>query len=271
MNKNFNIETSKFSFCIMNPPYDKSLHLKFLEKMIQISDEVVSIQPTGWLEDPTAIEKKSAYKKYENSISAHIKNLEKITVKDAADLFGIAININLGIYVCDENGGYDYKIKNTFPNNLFKNRPFPFKVGKYTGNENSNFVCLVAMQGHPHRGQPACGCTNKYGAFIHGKNKDGLTLKQAKQLNPHFTLGDIDSKPIAIFDTPLEAKNFYDMCNTQFWKFLCYKSTISGQVNIKFLPWPDNYKNKWTDEKLYKLFNLSDKEIEIVKNTMNNL
>ena len=39
----------KFSILIMNPPYDKSLHLKFLEKVIDIADNVISIQPSTFL------------------------------------------------------------------------------------------------------------------------------------------------------------------------------------------------------------------------------
>ena len=31
----------KFDVAIMNPPYDKNLHLKILEKVIPIADEVV--------------------------------------------------------------------------------------------------------------------------------------------------------------------------------------------------------------------------------------
>ena len=38
----------------MNPPYDRSMHLKFLEKTIEIADNVVSIQPTRWIVDPNA-------------------------------------------------------------------------------------------------------------------------------------------------------------------------------------------------------------------------
>ena len=44
----------KFDICLMNPPYDKNLHLKFLEKVINICNKVVSIQPTPWIQDPVA-------------------------------------------------------------------------------------------------------------------------------------------------------------------------------------------------------------------------
>ena len=41
----------RFDICLMNPPYDRGLHLKFLEKVIECTNTVISIQPAGWLED----------------------------------------------------------------------------------------------------------------------------------------------------------------------------------------------------------------------------
>lgn len=40
---------SRFSCCIMNPPYDNGLHEKFLLKFIDIADEIITIQPATWL------------------------------------------------------------------------------------------------------------------------------------------------------------------------------------------------------------------------------
>src|SRR5574344_242514 len=38
----------KFDVIIGNPPYDKSLHLKILEKVIPVADKVVNISPCTW-------------------------------------------------------------------------------------------------------------------------------------------------------------------------------------------------------------------------------
>ena len=40
-----NTGVKKFDICLMNPPYDRGLHLKFLEKVIDICDDVVTVQP----------------------------------------------------------------------------------------------------------------------------------------------------------------------------------------------------------------------------------
>ena len=77
MNKNFNIETSKFSFCIMNPPYDGNLHLKFLEKSTEISNKVISIQPAEWCIRPYIKNGwKNIKEKLKNSIGEKIEDLE---------------------------------------------------------------------------------------------------------------------------------------------------------------------------------------------------
>ena len=46
---NFDIE--KFSICLMNPPYSKGLHMKFLYKLVDIIDKdngkLITIQPSN--------------------------------------------------------------------------------------------------------------------------------------------------------------------------------------------------------------------------------
>ena len=44
----------KFDICLMNPPYDKSLHLKFLKNVIEVTDNVVTVQPVRWIEETGA-------------------------------------------------------------------------------------------------------------------------------------------------------------------------------------------------------------------------
>lgn len=268
---------TSFDICLMNPPYDRSLHLKFLEKTIEIAEKVVSVQPIGWLIDPIGKEKKTSnYLKYENSISNHIKNIDNIYTNDATNLFGRESNIHiadtLGIYVCDKEGGYDYSLSTEFPYNLYKQKnDFPFKTGFYKDNKNKNFVCLISFSGCLVGGHPAINCTNKYGVFLNGKDKDGLTYEQAKKSNRRFTHGSIDNQLIAIFDTIDDTNNFYDMCISDFWKFICYMSTKSNTINLKYLPWPEDYSEKWTENRFYKYFNMSKKDIQKYKDTINEL
>ena len=275
---NFNIEevlkmnnVKKFDICLMNPPYDRGLHLKFLEKVIECTDTVISIQPVNWLEDiGCQLNEKSQYHKYENSISKHIYNLDKIEGNDATRIFGgegnVSFSEKLAIYHCNKNGGYEYSLLNdVFPYKLYKKTELPFEIGEYKDHKNDNIVPISNINGCVKRGYPSLVVTTKYGAFNKGKNENNKTFEQLKHENPRFTFGNIDKTRVIIFDTYNEAQNFYDMCQTMFWKVICYKSTSGSKIPIKVLPWPNNYKEKWTDEKLIKYFYLSDKDIKEYK------
>lgn len=261
----------KFDICLMNPPYDRGLHLKFLEKVIECTDNVISIQPVNWLEDiGCQLNEKSQYYKYENSISKHIYNLDKIEGNDATRIFGgegnVSISQKLAIYHCNKNGGYEYSLLNdVFPYKLYKKTELPFEIGEYKDHKNDNIVPISNINGCVKRGYPSLLITTKYGAFNKGKNENNKTFEQLKHENPRFTFGNIDKTRVIIFDTYNEAQNFYDMCQTMFWKVICYKSTSGSHIPINVLPWPNNYKEKWTDEKLIKYFNLSDKDINEYK------
>ena len=72
----------------MNPPYLRNLHLKFLEKVIEVTDKVVTVQPVRWIEETVGPKKKtSAFNKYEDSIAKHIKELDIYSAEEAEKLF----------------------------------------------------------------------------------------------------------------------------------------------------------------------------------------
>ena len=97
----------KFDCIIMNPPYQKNLHLKILAEAIKhLKDEnsvCVNLSPIRWLQDPTATLKSSngvGGKDAEEYVKRHIKNLVEISSNDASHLFGSGQASNLGIYEC---------------------------------------------------------------------------------------------------------------------------------------------------------------------------
>ena len=91
-------QDKRFSVCIQNPPYNRDLHLKFLEKTIEIADNVVSVQPSGWLTDTFANEKRSNFKKYENTILKHLADIEIYDWMDASIMFGIISHQGVAIF-----------------------------------------------------------------------------------------------------------------------------------------------------------------------------
>ena len=45
---------------IMNPPYNRNLHLKILQEAMKHGDEIVNLSPIRWLQDPLAEYKKNS-------------------------------------------------------------------------------------------------------------------------------------------------------------------------------------------------------------------
>ena len=128
---------------IMNPPYDGSLHLKKLNKVIKAypESEIINLSPIRWLQDPFASDKKSTeFERFKN-IRKHIADIEVISAKEANDLFGINLFsdrnyngsvLNLVPYYYDEAKKYcedSIKIRDNFKNFDFnKQEPQVAKV-----------------------------------------------------------------------------------------------------------------------------------------------
>lgn len=79
----------RFDFAIMNPPYDRNLHLKFLEKVIKVADKVVNISPIAWLQFPT--------REKPEFLNGHILGIEIVDRIHSNYAFGIDTQ-DLGIY-----------------------------------------------------------------------------------------------------------------------------------------------------------------------------
>ena len=72
---------------------------------------------------------------------------------------------------------------------------------------------------------------------------------------------------LATFDTEKEAKNFEKYMTLKTPRFLMHETYSSMNIsksNFRFVPFLD-YSEEWTDEKLYKLFGLSDEEIAFIE------
>ena len=75
---------------------------------------------------------------------------------------------------------------------------------------------------------------------------------------------------IGFFDTELEALNFRDFMTCKLPRFMMrvtYSSVHISKTNFMFVPMMD-FTQKWTDEKLYDYFDLSETEREIIEKTM---
>lgn len=92
----------KFSILLSNPPYNGTLHLRFLNKYIDIADKIISIQPIIWLfgqnDTSNQLDKIKSIKENINKYKSSIEKIDQTKFKDAAiaqDTGIILINQNI--------------------------------------------------------------------------------------------------------------------------------------------------------------------------------
>lgn len=271
----------------MNPPYNRDLHLKFLEKTIEIADNVVSIQPTRWIVDPNAkFNKNSALKKYENSIAKYIKDLEIINDKNAETMFDAGFTMDLGIYICDENGGYNYKelssdrlfdmivskLKDTVKNHIeFSVPKNAIIISLITGGNNgrkSNVIDLFCTFNKNETTEKG------YKDVIYDKDgkrlDNGLTFKQNREKTAWGNVKIKDEQCNIKFDTIDQCINFFNFTKLDLFRYLFNKSVVDVHVHPEKLPFIGDYKKKWTNEMLYDYFDINKEDREYISNYVKN-
>lgn len=249
MNRNTN--KMKFDHIIMNPPYCKNLHLKILNEAINHSDDIVNLSPIRWLQDPLAEYKRNSDFKRFKEIRERIESVEIIDAISSADSFNAAIWTDLGVYHLSKDGGFD--IHSFFKHLWFVNKVIlkvKDSVKDHSTREgicdfSSPYIKISGLHGHQ-------GCRDFY-EFTSPKLD---IAKSTKTSAGHCTVN---------FETEDESINFFNSLQTKFYKFInvCIKHDM--HVPWRYAPWLGDYTHPWTDEDLYKYFELTDDEIKIIE------
>lgn len=224
----------KFDIVIMNPPYNKNLHLKILEEIIPIADKVINISPIGYLLDIPAVVglKKTTFQKYENSISKHISNIDYINAEDANKIFDIASFESLGISELDNNI-YDFYKSAYLLDNRKSLSIFNKTILRVYNNEIHNileFVKLSDIHGHPN-------------------SKDEFDI-----CTPQYKL--VESK-LSCFLTINEKHNFHNSLQTIFMKYLNLLTRQGQHLKFDLLPIMKDYTEPWTNQRFCEFFEIS--------------
>ena len=244
----------KFDVAIMNPPYDRNLHLKILEAVIPYAEKVVNISPVRWLQDPFApYSTRSDYCKFEDSISKKIESLDVIPADKARELFDANMAMNLGIYVCG-NGGYNYnhndslitKIvektlrnswrpynqKEFYKRNCIQLKPYAINVGAINGD-----VHIIMSKNYEH--QITVGLSARATVFNGGSGIDAT----------HFE-----------FSTEEERKNFWACYNHKFMLWLISLWKVDPRIYANKIPYFGDYTHPWDYADFFTWFNLTEEE-----------
>lgn len=245
-----------------------------------MSEKVVSVQPVRWLQDPLGRYKKNNdYHKYENTISKHISDLEFINCITAEELFGARFPFDLGIYVCDKNGSYDYDklSSNSIIEKIIKfikENKCNFEFNKKDGYRvRVSFIVGGKAIGSGERKTQMTSLGIKDIVFKDGKNNGKWWYEYYMRNQYSKTTEEITSS--IKFDTEKEAQNFIDSQKTDFVRYVESKLIVNVQIDNNKILWMGNsvnprtsligYKSNWIDKDFETFFELSEDEIKEYK------
>ena len=251
----------KIDLTIMNPPYEGSLHLEILEKIISKSEKIINISPVRWLQDPLAKykNKKTDFIIYENSISKQIEELEVVPARIAQQKFGdVVMNMDLAIYTIGK-GGFDYK---SFSTNTILDKVFSKRIlCNIEENKKDGWRIRIPKI----LGGKSGGCGNrtvkmnslgKLLYFYDGmkENKpwyEWYGKNQYSKTTPEITCS-------IQMPSEKECKNFiYSIENTKFGKYVTHLLISDVNVSNLHILYMPSYKQKWTDKRFCEYFGIT--------------
>ena len=243
---------------IMNPPYNRNLHLKILQEAMKHGDEIVNLSPIRWLQDPLAEYKKNSdWFRFED-IRKKIENIEEVCATEAQRLFGSAQYENLGIYTLGK-GVVNISPKPFISQALFNKVNLPTYQGKYKS------IYDVFKEGHCDFSRPFVKFSPLQGGVDHKSRYNIMSPQKELAFTDKIVKGRGTGLGTVNFDTQEEAENFFTYCQTKFIK------ACNGNVktNIRWpgyaIPFMPTYTHPWTDEMLYEYFGLTDDEIKEIE------
>lgn len=280
----------QFDYIIGNPPYKADLHLKILNKVykyLNTNGKLVWIHPSRWCTDLGWETKK--HTDIEKYFHLPFQKFEFININKANEIFNIALfgdgliissidNTKKAYYNTIENLIIDLKeqsynsklilpIFNKIKSKIDYTLANKIKNGDML-NELFSFLIKQILRGTFEAGIGSYNIiSSNHGIYENGKYNGktyGENRHQARNKN-----GKINYKTNIIylsFNTKEEAKNCYDSFKTLFYRFITKLFNNDMHLNLKIMPYMENYIKPWTNERFYIYFDLTiDEQKEIEK------
>ena len=260
----------KFSCILGNPPYDKNLHLKIINTVINhlTEDGTASfIHPARWYEDPLAEYKKGTDKVKFKNIVDRLDDVKIIDTKTANTKFDILSNSelmlsklkqkptgkNITVYNEIAQEAIDIILKYSLEQNL-SNVDEKNKVDGWRCQ-----ILNVIPIGRPNDDSNRLISNDlfhgiKNVVFYDGYDENGIEWMKLRNKN-QYTKESGSPFPHSIkFKSKEEALNFQKSCRTKFYNNIMYLFKLDMQTPLDFLPWMKDYSHTWTDEDYCKFF-----------------
>ena len=248
----------KFDCIIMNPPYQRNLHLKILAEAIKhLKDEksvCMNLSPDNWLMKHNL---NNPIGKYRIVFSNDILDIEVIPHDKMNELFNTGNSIEEGCILTVSNGNGKLDLKHYGFNSKAEYSLYS-KVSKFKDGVLSIHKAVGVS------GRACYGKSNKpYSVGIYGWHggkdcKETVVCEDSKQ--PYITL---------FFNSENERKNFLNSLDTLFMNWYCKAFIEPGNYIVKnhFFIMQD-YSKPWDDARFYKFFNITPEEQKVIEETM---
>lgn len=274
----------KFDIVIANPPYSKKLDLKFLDKAFDIAkEEVVFVHPAT-----VFVERKGVTKIYGEIVNKIANYIESITIFNGNGIFQIALFLPCSITHLNKNkSDMFFLLDNLLYETTHKLKLNSIRELSYFG-YNLDFLSFnkkispkknlgTELSKKLNNGKFNVQVSKISGnVWIGGRTKD--IKMNSPVVQPDFfeivkkstTIGNSTEMRLGLvweFDTIVEAENFISYCKTNFARMCLSLTKINqniGTMELSRIPWMD-FTQKWTDEKLYAHFNITQEEQAFIK------
>ena len=264
----------RFDIILGNPPYNQTIDLKFLKKSHNISDKVLFVHPSTWLIDEKNIKK----------LFIETKELTKDTLKyiklfNGNSIFGISLFVPCVITYFDTLNGNNGFIR---MEDKINNKDIDYNnimdINKYNKEEYQSIkgkleeYCKLNGNLDDKKKLDSCYFVNVAG--IRGnvekdKNKSSMIKDDFYTFFPNkltITTEKDPKKEYFGFDKFEEGENFIKYLKSKLPRFALSILKINQHLNRKEMsltPWLD-FSQEWSDEKLIKEFNITEKEWEFI-------
>ena len=238
----------KFDCIIMNPPYQRNLHLKILAETIKhLKDDgtCVNLSPISTYQKCVKLEKE---------FPVAVTDIDVISQENMNNCFDIGLWVDGGIVTVGKNATKDFS-KFTY---LVKHLALYKKLQKHSAKLKDQFTNSPAD--FSLRFFVGCNCDISHKFTMTPKTySDACT----KKLNGHIAFINCTSD--------IERHNLYDVACGRFMKFCCY-------IDLDVRPWLGDainprtglkgYKGEWTDDDLALYFGITPEEKEEIEMAM---
>lgn len=267
-----------FDYGIGNPPFNQMIDMKFVRLSYELCNVTCIVHPSTWLLDEKG--KQKAFTDTKELVKDH---LESIELFNGNKIFNIALFVPCVITYIDKNkktkgikcndkiNKIELVYDNIYQINKYSDRDIYQKIREKVSKVDYENVWSIYKKSNKLK-DFMISFTGIRGN-VNLKTDDSMIQKDfytivsvdRKVQNSNDIVGDSFLK--FYFDTTQESYNFLNYLKTNMVRFLLsiYKNNQNlHRGELEIIPWLD-FTQEWTDEKLYKKFDLTENEIKFIE------